>query len=54
MLSELLHGLLMRAQRDHGADHPAPGVAPHRPSLRIGVIPGGQSTPKSHRTVKQT
>ena len=41
MFSELLHGLLTRAQRDNGADHPLPGVTPKRPEMRIGIIPGG-------------
>ncbi len=41
MFSEMFHGLLTRAHRDNGIDHPAPGASLKMPSLRIGIIPSG-------------
>ena len=42
MFSEMMHGLLTRSMRDAGIEHLTPGQLPPRPTLRIGIIPGGE------------
>ena len=41
MFSEMFHGLLTRAHRDNGIDHPPPGTSLKTHDLRIGIIPSG-------------
>ncbi|KAM4614844.1 ceramide kinase isoform 2-T2 [Polymixia lowei] len=45
MFSEILHGLVTRIQNDHGVDQNQPEADLVRCSLRIGIIPAGDSQP---------
>lgn len=44
MFSEIIHGLISRAQRDAGVDHNRSDETLIPCSLRIGIIPAGESS----------
>ena len=43
MFSEIFHGLLERTLKDSGINRPTPDTPPHRPQIRIGIIPAGKN-----------
>lgn len=48
MFSEILHGLIIRTQTDHGVDRDRPDSELVPCPLRVGIIPAGESaTPRS-------
>lgn len=48
MFNEVLHGLIMRTQADHGVERDRPDCELVPCPLRVGIIPaGGSATPRS-------
>ncbi|CAL8360326.1 unnamed protein product [Lota lota] len=43
MFSEVMHGLVLRTQRDHGRDHNHPDQTLAQTAMRIGIIPAGST-----------
>lgn len=43
MFSEIMHGLIIRTQTDHGVDHDQADLELVPCSLRMGIIPAGGS-----------
>lgn len=50
MFSEILHGLIIRTQTDHGVDRDRPDSELVPCPLRVGIIPAGQSATARSQT----